>query len=77
MVKMVGNLGNNPQDLINKLIEENNKLKRENKELKVQLENMQGNTYSDNTDEYVDWLNNSEEAELLIQAYKESGVEVQ
>lgn len=77
MVKMVGNLGNNPQDLINKLIEENNKLKRENKELKVQLENMQGNTYSDNTDEYVDWLNNSEEAELLIQAYKESGIEVQ
>ena len=76
MVKMVGNLGNNPQDLINKLIEENNKLKRENKELKVQLENMQGNTYSDNTDEYVDWLNNSEEAELLIQAYKESGIEV-
>lgn len=77
MVKMVGNLGNNPQDLINKLIEENNKLKRENKELKVQLENMQGNTYSDNTDEYVDWLNNNEEAELLIQAYKESGIEVQ
>ena len=77
MVKMVGNLGNNPQDLINKLIEENNKLKRENKELKVQLENMQGNTYSDNTNEYVDWLNNSEEAELSIQAYKESGVEVQ
>lgn len=77
MVKMVGNLGNNPQDLINKLIEENNKLKRENKELKVQLENMQGNTYSDNTNECVDWLNNSEEAELLIQAYKESGVEVQ
>lgn len=77
MVKMVGNLGNNPQDLINKLIEENNKLKRENKELKVQLENMQGDTYSDNTNEYVDWLNNSEEAELLIQAYKESGIEVQ
>lgn len=77
MVKMVGNLGNNPQDLINKLIEENNKLKRENKELKVQLENMQGNTYSDNTNKYVDWLNNREGAELLIQAYKESGVEVQ